>query len=82
MGSVIATADGNVEAFRLLVFVGTDANLKNNYGETAITLSEANKNSAVSEKVTVLFSMSKHALEKGSVKLCRIMSPASGSKSW
>lgn len=77
--SVIATADGNVEAFRLLVFVGTDVNLKNNYGETAITLSEANKNRAVSEKVIIL--NVKYALEKGSVKLCRIMSPASGSKS-
>ncbi|GFY88152.1 hypothetical protein Acr_06g0000920 [Actinidia rufa] len=59
--AMLAAAAGHVEAFRLLVFAGADINLRNKYGETAITLSEANKNSDIYEKVIL-----EYALAKGS----------------
>ncbi|THG20291.1 hypothetical protein TEA_017250 [Camellia sinensis var. sinensis] len=59
--AVMVTAmEGHVEAFRLLVYAGADVKLCNKSGETAITLSEFNKNRDLFEKVMLEF-----ALEKG-----------------
>ncbi|GFY91541.1 hypothetical protein Acr_07g0017370 [Actinidia rufa] len=57
--AMLAAAAGHVEAFRLLVFAGADINLRNKYGETAITLSEANKNSDIYEKVILEYAIAK-----------------------
>lgn len=58
--TMIAAAAGRVEAFRLLLHAGADIKLQNNYGETAISLSELNQNGEVLEKV-----MLEYALEEG-----------------
>ncbi|PSS28775.1 Ankycorbin like [Actinidia chinensis var. chinensis] len=55
--AMLAAAAGHFEAFRLLVFAGADINLRNKYGETAITLSEANKNSDIYEKVILEYAL-------------------------
>ncbi|KAA8533281.1 hypothetical protein F0562_033186 [Nyssa sinensis] len=58
---MLAAAGGHVEAFRLLVYAGANVKLFNKYGDTAIILLEANKNSDVFEKVIL-----EYALAKGS----------------
>ncbi|GMI90845.1 hypothetical protein like AT5G14230 [Hibiscus trionum] len=57
---MIAALRGHVEAFRLLAYAGADVKLLNKSGETAITLSELNRNRDLFEKV-----MLELALEKG-----------------
>ncbi|XP_072958516.1 uncharacterized protein [Typha angustifolia] len=57
---MIAAKEGHVDAFRYLVFAGADVKLKNKRGETAVTLSELNKNRDLFEQVMLEF-----ALEKG-----------------
>ncbi|XP_052187449.1 uncharacterized protein LOC127798144 [Diospyros lotus] len=56
--AMLAAAAGHVEAFRLLVYAGADVNLCNRYGETAITLSEINKNGSIFEKVILEYALS------------------------
>ncbi|XP_077209978.1 ankyrin [Tasmannia lanceolata] len=60
---MVAAMEGHVEAFRLLVFAGADVKLRNKANETAITLSELNKNRDLFEKVMLEFE-----LEKGNCK--------------
>lgn len=54
---MIAAKEGHVETFRLLVFAGADVKLSNKFGETAITLSELNKNRDLFEKVMLEFEL-------------------------
>ncbi|KAL9226369.1 hypothetical protein vseg_002192 [Gypsophila vaccaria] len=56
--AMVATTNGQVEAFRLLVFGGADVSLSNKKGETALTLSEDRE---ILEKI-----MLDHALENKS----------------
>ncbi|XP_048317806.2 uncharacterized protein LOC107427838 isoform X2 [Ziziphus jujuba] len=58
--AMITALKGHVEAFRLLVYAGADVKLCNKSGDTAITLSQANNNHDLFEKVMLEF-----ALEKG-----------------
>ena len=58
--AMIAAAGGQVDAFRLLVYAGANVKLQNKYGETALTLSEANHNADLFEKVIL-----EYALERG-----------------
>lgn len=48
---MVAAAGGYVEAFRLLVNAGADLEARNKYGETAISLAEANQNRDAFAKV-------------------------------
>lgn len=57
---MVAAKEGHVDAFRLLVFAGANVKLTNKSGETAIKLSQSNKNSELFEQVMLEF-----ALEKG-----------------
>ncbi|XP_059657725.1 uncharacterized protein LOC132304179 isoform X3 [Cornus florida] len=57
--AMLAAAGGLVEAFRLLVYAGANVKLSNKYGETAITLSEANKKSDAFEKVILEYALAK-----------------------
>ncbi|KAL2903602.1 Ankyrin-3 [Bienertia sinuspersici] len=59
--AMVAAASGQVEAFRLLVYSGADVAISNNYGETALSLSEASCNRDVLEKI-----MLDYALKNGS----------------
>ena len=61
--AMIAAASGQVEAFRLLVYAGANIKLQNKYGQTALTLSEANHNADIFEKVIL-----EYALERGSYR--------------
>ncbi|KAM7487164.1 hypothetical protein LguiB_024648 [Lonicera macranthoides] len=56
---MLAAAGGLVEAFRLLVNAGADVQLQSKYGETAISLSEANLNSTAFEKVMFEYTLAK-----------------------
>lgn len=58
--AVMVTAlEGNVEAFRLLVYAGADVKLSNKSGETAITLSKLSPNCDLFEKVMLEFTLEK-----------------------
>lgn len=48
---MVAAAAGNVEAFRQLVNAGADVTTQNKYGETAISIAEANQNSDAFAKI-------------------------------
>ncbi|KAI3452611.1 hypothetical protein Pfo_009275 [Paulownia fortunei] len=48
---MVAAAAGHVETFRLLVNAGADVETHNKYGETAISLAQANQNSDAFAKV-------------------------------
>ncbi|PON82811.1 Transmembrane protein [Trema orientale] len=67
--AMIASAAGELEAFRLLVYAGADMKLRNKHGETALKLSEANQNSLEFEKL-----MLKHSLETTHKSPCRFYS--------
>nr|GEV15000.1 hypothetical protein [Tanacetum cinerariifolium] len=54
---MVAVINGYVEAFRLLVYTGANVNLRNKYGETAISLSEASVNSGEFEKVMLEYTL-------------------------
>ncbi|KAK1319042.1 hypothetical protein QJS10_CPB04g01780 [Acorus calamus] len=54
---MIAATEGDVEAFRTLVFAGADVTLTNNAGETAISIAQRNKNRDAFDKA-----MLEHAL--------------------
>ncbi|KAK1294195.1 hypothetical protein QJS10_CPA16g00190 [Acorus calamus] len=54
---MIAATEGDVEAFRALVFAGADVTLTNDAGETAISIAQRNKNRDAFDKV-----MLEHAL--------------------
>lgn len=56
---MVAAAGGHVEAFRLLVNAGADVEIQNKYGETAITLAEANQNSDAFKKVLTEYAYAK-----------------------
>lgn len=56
---MVAAACGHVEAFQLLVYAGADVKLRSKYGETAISLSEANWNSDAFEKVMLEYALGK-----------------------
>jgi ankyrin repeat protein len=58
--AMIAATRGHVEAFRLLVYAGADIELHNKYGETAMDLFKANKNSETFEKLMI-----EYVLERG-----------------
>lgn len=59
---MIAAREGHVEAFRVLVFAGADVKLCNNSGETAITLSQLNKEKRdLFEEVMLEFTLEKGA---------------------
>ncbi|KAK7377793.1 hypothetical protein VNO80_03225 [Phaseolus coccineus] len=60
-----AASKGDVDSFRLLVYAGSDVKLCNKSGETAIALSEMNKNCDLIEKV-----MLEYGLEKGNINAC------------
>ncbi|XP_020106353.1 ankyrin-3 isoform X2 [Ananas comosus] len=57
---MVAAKEGHVDAFRFLVFAGADVELSNKLGETAISLSQLNKDRDLFEQVMLEF-----ALEKG-----------------
>lgn len=58
--AMIAAADGNLEAFKLLICAGADMNLQNKDGQTALELLDANHNGEEFEKL-----MLNHAVEEG-----------------
>ncbi|KAK7361274.1 hypothetical protein VNO77_03323 [Canavalia gladiata] len=60
-----AASQGHVESFRSLVYVGVDVKLCNKFGETAITLSEMNKNSDFFDKVVLEFELEKGNCDAG-----------------
>ncbi|KAI3716954.1 hypothetical protein L1987_68204 [Smallanthus sonchifolius] len=56
--AVMVTAmRSDIEAFRLLVYAGSDVKLTNKAGETAISISKANDNSDMFEKVMIEFTL-------------------------
>ncbi|XP_008791721.2 ankyrin-3-like [Phoenix dactylifera] len=57
---MVAAKEGHVDAFRFLVFAGANVKLRNQAGETAITLSQSNGDPDLFEQVMLEF-----ALEKG-----------------
>ncbi|XP_071695515.1 uncharacterized protein [Rutidosis leptorrhynchoides] len=58
--AVMVTAmKGHIEAFRVLVYAGSDVKLTNKAGETAISLSKVNENSDMFEKVMIEFTLEK-----------------------
>ncbi|KAI3823973.1 hypothetical protein L1987_05419 [Smallanthus sonchifolius] len=58
--AVMVTAmRGDIEAFRLLVYAGCDVKVTNKVGETAISISKANENSDMFEKVMIEFTLEK-----------------------
>ncbi|KAL2487866.1 Ankyrin repeat-containing domain [Forsythia ovata] len=56
---MVTAAGGHVEAFRLLVNAGADVEIQNKYGETAISLADANQNSDAFKKVLTEYAYAK-----------------------
>ncbi|CAK9137323.1 unnamed protein product [Ilex paraguariensis] len=62
---MVAAAGGHVEAFRVLVYAEADVQLLNKYGDTAISLSEANQKSDAFEQVMLEYSLAKGKHDSG-----------------
>ncbi|XP_004310202.1 PREDICTED: ankyrin-1-like [Fragaria vesca subsp. vesca] len=58
--AMIAAADGNLEAFKLLICARADMNLQNKHGQTPLDLLDKNQHGEEFEKLLL-----NHALEKG-----------------
>ncbi|KAM5568156.1 ankyrin-1 [Rosa sericea] len=58
--AMIAAADGNLEAFKLLICAGADMNLQNKHGQTPLDLLDTNQNGEELEKLLL-----NHAVQKG-----------------
>ncbi|KAG8383283.1 hypothetical protein BUALT_Bualt05G0168400 [Buddleja alternifolia] len=56
---MVAAVGGHVESFRLLVNAGADVAMHNKYGESAVTLAEANQNYDAFEKVLSVYAFAK-----------------------